>query len=80
MLSNLQQRGASPRTVKTLTSTISALFQKQLSDSDVAAILKALREQGMDCCHRQQNRVFTAGGLTPPALTQLDWRAHALAH
>ncbi|MFO1225568.1 PIN domain-containing protein [Roseateles sp.] len=47
VLSNLQQRGASrPRTVKTLTSTISALFQKQLSDSDVAAILKALESKG----------------------------------
>ena len=43
VVANLQQRGASrPRTVKTLTSTIRSLFQKQLGEDDLAALLKAL--------------------------------------
>jgi len=48
VVANLQQRGASrPRTVKTLTSTISSLFQKQLGDDDLAALLKALEGKGL---------------------------------
>ena len=47
VVANLQQRGASrPRTVKTLTSTISSLFQKQLCDEDLAALLEALEGKG----------------------------------
>ena len=47
VVANLQQRGASrPRTVKTLTSTISSLFQKQLCDDDLAALLEALEGKG----------------------------------
>jgi hypothetical protein len=44
---NLQQRGASkPRTIKTLSSTISSLFQKALPDSEIASLLKALQDKG----------------------------------
>lgn len=47
VVANLQQRGASrPRTVKTLASTINALFQKQLGDGDLAALLEALEGKG----------------------------------
>jgi hypothetical protein len=48
VLANLQQRGASrPRTVKTLASTISSLFQKQLCDDDLTALLEALEGKGL---------------------------------
>ena len=44
---NLQQRGASmPRMLKTLTSTINSLFQRQLSEADLSALLKALQAKG----------------------------------
>lgn len=44
VVSNLQQRGASkPRTVKTLLSTVSSIFQKQLSEQELAALLKELQ-------------------------------------
>lgn len=47
VVANLQQRGASrPRTVKTLTSTISSLFQKQLGEDDLEALRKALEGKG----------------------------------
>ena len=47
VIANLKQRGASkPRTVKTLSSTISSLFQKALAENEVDAILKALEKQG----------------------------------
>jgi hypothetical protein len=43
----LQQTKASkPRTVKTLSSTIASLFQKQLSEEEIAAIVNWLVEQG----------------------------------
>lgn len=47
IVSNLQQRGASkPRTVKTLSSTISAIFQKQLSEHELAALFNELKAKG----------------------------------
>jgi hypothetical protein len=47
VMANLQQRGASkPRTLKTLTSTINALFQKQLSEHELVAVMKSLQQQG----------------------------------
>jgi hypothetical protein len=47
ILDNLKQRGASkPRTVKTLSSTIQALFQRQLADPELSAILTGLQRQG----------------------------------
>lgn len=47
VVENLQQRGASkPRTLKTLTSTINSLFQKQLSEEDLVALLKGLQAKG----------------------------------
>lgn len=48
IVANLQQRGASkPRTVKTLSSTIGSLFQKALTEDEVAALLKALQSKGL---------------------------------
>ena len=47
IVANLKQRGASkPRTVKTLSSTISSLFQKALAQDELAAILKHMEQQG----------------------------------
>ncbi len=46
-ISNLKQRGASkPRTVKTLSSTISSLFQNALPEDELAALLKLMEKQG----------------------------------
>ena len=48
IVANLKQRGASkPRTVKTLSSTISSLFQKALAEDELAAILKHMEQQGL---------------------------------
>lgn len=47
VVGNLRQRGASrPRTVKTLSSTVGSLFQKQLAESDIKALLTALIDKG----------------------------------
>lgn len=47
VLTNLRQRGsARPRTVKTLSSTIGSLFQKQLGEGDIKAILDELTKGG----------------------------------
>jgi hypothetical protein len=48
VVANLRQRGASkPRTLKTLTSTIDSLFQKQLNEEELAALLKGLQSKGL---------------------------------
>jgi PIN domain len=48
VVANLQQRGASmPRTLKTLTSTINSLFQKQLTEETLTALLKGLQTKGL---------------------------------
>lgn len=48
IVANLKQRGASkPRAVKTLAGTISTLFQKQLDDEEISALMKKLQAQGM---------------------------------
>lgn len=41
-----QTKATKPRTVKTLSSTVASLFQKQLSEKEVAAIVHWLAEQG----------------------------------
>lgn len=47
VLSNLRQRGAAkPRTVKTLSSTIAALFQKQLPEEELTLLLAELQSAG----------------------------------
>ena len=47
VVANIQQRGTSrPRTLKTLTSTINSLFQKQLSDEELVAIIRGLQSTG----------------------------------
>lgn len=47
VVANLRQRGPSrPRTVKTLTSTISSLFQKALAEDEVSTLLEELQRKG----------------------------------
>ena len=47
VLSKLQQLGSSkPRTIKTLSSTISSLFQKQLAEGEVSAIVAEFQTKG----------------------------------
>lgn len=47
IVDDLGKRGAAkPRTVATLTSTIGALFLKQLSPDEISALLRALQELG----------------------------------
>jgi hypothetical protein len=48
IVANLQQRGAAkPRTVKTLSSTINTLFQKKLSEEELASLVQALQKRGV---------------------------------
>jgi hypothetical protein len=48
VLANLRQRGTSkPRTVKTLSSTINALFQRSLSEAELTSLMESLKEQGV---------------------------------
>lgn len=48
IIGDLQRRGsAKPRTVKTLSSTINSIFQKQVSDQEVASLLDLLVKQGV---------------------------------
>ena len=48
IITNLQQQGAAkPRTLKTLANSISTLFQKKLSEEQVATLVQALQKQGM---------------------------------
>ena len=48
IVADLQKRGASrPRTVATLSSTISAAFQKQLTAQDVSSLVSDLKKKGL---------------------------------
>ncbi|NLX18752.1 MAG: hypothetical protein GXY53_05640 [Desulfobulbus sp.] len=48
IVTNLKQRGASkPRTVKTLTSTISSLFQKALTEDELSSVLQLMQKKGL---------------------------------
>ncbi|MBX3625036.1 MAG: hypothetical protein KF892_08505 [Rhizobacter sp.] len=48
VVANLRQRGASkPRGLKTLTSTVASLFQKKLTEAEIAELLQALQKQGL---------------------------------
>ena len=48
IVTDLQRRGSSkPRAVKTLSSTINSIFQKQLSEQEVATLLAALVKHGV---------------------------------
>ncbi len=42
-----RNRTARPRTPKTLSSSVAALFQKSLPDEEVAALVKALQDRGL---------------------------------
>jgi PIN domain len=47
VVADLQKRGAArPRTVKTLSRTISATFQKQLTDQEVSSLVAELKKKG----------------------------------
>lgn len=47
VVANIQQRGTSkPRTLKTLTSTVNSLFQKQLSDEELVSLVQGLQSKG----------------------------------
>jgi len=48
VIANLKQRRASnPRTLKTLGSTINALFQKSLSEAEITSIIRELTKKGI---------------------------------
>jgi hypothetical protein len=48
IVEDLQKRGAArPRTVKTLSSTISAKFQKQLTEQEVLSLVAELKKKGL---------------------------------
>lgn len=48
VVADLKRRGAAkPRTVKTLSSTIQAIFQKQLSDEEVTGLVNGLNKKGI---------------------------------
>ena len=48
IIADLKRRGASkPRAVKTLTSTISSMFQKQLLDEELQSLLLELQTKGI---------------------------------
>jgi hypothetical protein len=59
-----QMKAAKPRTVKTLSSTIASLFQKQLSEEEVAAIVYWLAEQGHLAIEGTKVLYTTRGELT----------------
>ena len=47
VIANLKQRGnAKPRTLKTLTSSVSSLFSKNISEADLAALILQLQTTG----------------------------------
>ena len=47
VIANLKQRGNSkPRTLKTLTSSVSSLFPKGISEADLAALIQQLQSTG----------------------------------
>ena len=48
LVANLQKRGAArPRTVATLSSTIRATFQKQLTAQEVSELVSELKKKGL---------------------------------
>jgi hypothetical protein len=58
-VANLRQRGASkPRTVKTLSSTVSSLFQKQLAEPELVELVGELQRLGYIIVH--ENKVAYA--------------------
>jgi len=48
VVANLKQQGVSkPRTLQTLTRSVSALFQKQISEEELSAVISQLQTQGV---------------------------------
>lgn len=64
VVANLRQRGASkPRALGTLSSTVTSLFQKQLTEGELSEVLTALQSQGI---------VSIAGNKVSYALPESD--------
>lgn len=64
VVSNLAQRGsARPRTVKTLSSTISALFLKQLPEAEIAEIVSELTKRGIVVINESKVSYVMPSGL-----------------
>ena len=48
VIADLQRRGAAkPRTVKTLSSTINSIFQKQISEQELVDLMASLEKRGV---------------------------------
>lgn len=59
VVANLKQRGASrPRTLKTLTGTVSALFPNGLAKAELASLVQSLQSTGKVTL--SENKVFHA--------------------
>lgn len=64
VLANLVQRGASkPRTLKTLASTINALFMKSLSEAEIGGIIEDLTKKGIVVANESKVSYAMPGGL-----------------
>lgn len=64
VVANLAQRGSSrPRTLKTLSSTINALFQKSLPEADVEGIVTELTKKGIVVVNQSKVSYVIPGGL-----------------
>jgi hypothetical protein len=64
---NLQRKGPSkPRTLKTLKSTIDSLFQKQLTEGDLAAVVKGLESEGLVSINEGQITYALPSGEAQP--------------
>lgn len=64
VVANLAQRGsAKPRTLKTLGSTINALFQKSLSEAEVEGIIAELIKKGIVIVNQSKVSYVIPGGL-----------------
>ncbi|WP_164101866.1 PIN domain-containing protein [Candidatus Laterigemmans baculatus] len=69
VVDNLRQRGTSkPRTVKTLTSTINSLFQKQLTDEELASVVRCMQSLGIVAIEgaKVTYALGSAAALKPP--------------
>lgn len=64
VVANLAQRGSSrPRTLKTLSSTINALFQKALSEAEVEGIIAELTKEGIVVVNQSKVSYVIPSGL-----------------
>lgn len=67
VVANFQRKGPSkPRTLKTLKSTIDSLFQKQLTEGDLAAVVKGLESEGLVSINEGQVTYALPSGEAQP--------------